>query len=72
MWTMYLLIKIQLFIRKPELHTPALVWFLSACVADILITAGLVFSLVRIEENKCKCCLDASSPEQKEDGVCRD
>ena len=37
---------VKVFARKPELHTPALVWFLSACVADILITVSLVRSLV--------------------------
>jgi len=38
---------IRLFSRKPELHAPALVWFCSACVADILITITLVRSLTQ-------------------------
>ncbi|KAH9482228.1 hypothetical protein JR316_0004325 [Psilocybe cubensis] len=44
-YTTVLIVKIKLFARKPELHWPALVWFLSACVADIMITAVLVISL---------------------------
>ncbi|KAG6863410.1 hypothetical protein C0991_006124, partial [Blastosporella zonata] len=36
---------VKTFARKPELHNPALLWFLAACVSDILITASLVFSL---------------------------
>ncbi|KAF9524362.1 hypothetical protein CPB83DRAFT_897990 [Crepidotus variabilis] len=35
----------SLFARKAELHTPALVWFLTACCADVLITVTLVFTL---------------------------
>ncbi len=46
-WTTGLLVKIKLFSRKPELHWPALVWFLSACVADVMITIVLVLTLVR-------------------------
>ena len=46
-WTACRLGIIKLFARKPELHTPALVWFLSSCVADVLITGSLVFYLVR-------------------------
>ncbi|KAG6860540.1 hypothetical protein C0995_010002 [Termitomyces sp. Mi166 len=44
-WTGIKITILKLFIKKPLLHTPALVWFLSACVADILITASLVYSL---------------------------
>ncbi|KAG6875205.1 hypothetical protein C0993_010378, partial [Termitomyces sp. T159_Od127] len=44
-WTGTKIAILKLFAKKPELHTPALVWFLSACVADILITASLVHSL---------------------------
>ncbi|KAJ3507118.1 hypothetical protein NLJ89_g6485 [Agrocybe chaxingu] len=44
-WTTVLIAKFKLFSRKPELHTSALVWFLSACVADVLITVVLVMSL---------------------------
>ncbi|PPQ89802.1 hypothetical protein CVT25_007407 [Psilocybe cyanescens] len=40
-YTTVLIVKLKLFSRKPELHWPALVWFLSACIADILITAVL-------------------------------
>jgi len=44
-WTSVLLIKLKLFALKPKLHPAALVWFLSAVVADVLITATLVVSL---------------------------
>ena len=50
-WTTGLLVKIKLFSRKPELHWPALVWFLSACVADVMITIVLVLTLVRLRES---------------------
>ncbi|KAF8914426.1 hypothetical protein CPB84DRAFT_1759235 [Gymnopilus junonius] len=46
-YTTALIIKIKLFARKPELHWPALVWFLSATVADVMITAVLVMTLSR-------------------------
>jgi len=46
-WTAVKIINIKLFLRKPELHTPALIWFLSSCVADIVITIALVLSLSR-------------------------
>jgi hypothetical protein len=46
-YTTVLIIKIKLFSRKPELHWPALVWFLSATLADVMITATLVLSLSR-------------------------
>lgn len=42
-----MLVIIKLFARKPELHNPALVWFLASCAADILITVSLVVNLVR-------------------------
>ncbi|KAF9473920.1 hypothetical protein BDN70DRAFT_885376 [Pholiota conissans] len=44
-WTTYMIIKIKLFARKPELHWPALVWFLAASIADVMITAVLVLTL---------------------------
>ncbi|KAL0573854.1 hypothetical protein V5O48_008095 [Marasmius crinis-equi] len=44
-WTGIMVGVIKTFARKPELHTPALVWFLTSCVADILITTTLVRSL---------------------------
>jgi len=44
-WTAVRVIQIKVFARKPELHTPALTWFLSSCVADIVITISLVISL---------------------------
>ncbi|KAF5327055.1 hypothetical protein D9619_005009 [Psilocybe cf. subviscida] len=44
-WTTALIVKIKLFSRKPELHWPALVWFISACLADIMITTVLVMNL---------------------------
>ncbi|KIK65387.1 hypothetical protein GYMLUDRAFT_219372, partial [Collybiopsis luxurians FD-317 M1] len=36
---------LKLFTKKPELHWSALLWFLTSCVADLLITATLVMSL---------------------------
>ncbi|KAF9459784.1 hypothetical protein BDZ94DRAFT_1267364 [Collybia nuda] len=45
LWTGAKLVIIKLFARKPELHNPALVWFLASCAADILITATLVLNL---------------------------
>ncbi|KAH9485872.1 hypothetical protein JR316_0002787 [Psilocybe cubensis] len=47
MISLLLLIKIKLFARKPELHWPALVWLLSASIADIAITTVLVLTLSR-------------------------
>ncbi|KAF8881770.1 hypothetical protein BD779DRAFT_995857 [Infundibulicybe gibba] len=44
-WTTVMIAIIRLFSRKPELHWPALVWFLASCVSDVLITASLVISL---------------------------
>ncbi|GLB38883.1 hypothetical protein LshimejAT787_0600450 [Lyophyllum shimeji] len=44
-WTGVKITIVKLFARKPELHNPALVWFLSSCVADVLITGSLVYSL---------------------------
>ncbi|TFK36160.1 hypothetical protein BDQ12DRAFT_634540 [Crucibulum laeve] len=44
-WTTIGIVKVKLFSRKPELHWPALLWFLAACISDILITIVLVVSL---------------------------
>ncbi|KAF8629364.1 hypothetical protein AX17_005660 [Amanita inopinata Kibby_2008] len=44
-WTTVMIVLIKTFVRKPELHHPALVWFLASCVSDILITGVLVVSL---------------------------
>ncbi|KAG7088948.1 hypothetical protein E1B28_012893 [Marasmius oreades] len=44
-WTGVMVGVVKTFARKPELHTPALVWFLTSCVADVIITATLVRSL---------------------------
>jgi hypothetical protein len=44
-WTTAMIVKLKLFSRKPELHEPALLWFLAACVSDILITVALVVTL---------------------------
>ncbi|RXW24362.1 hypothetical protein EST38_g1477 [Candolleomyces aberdarensis] len=46
-WTTVLIIKVKVFARKIELHWSALVWFLAACVADVLITVVLVVTLSR-------------------------
>jgi len=45
LWTTIMITIIKLFKRKPELHWPALMWFLSATVADVLITVTLVINL---------------------------
>jgi len=45
-WTGIKLIIIKLFARKPELHQPALLWFLTACLADITISVTLIRSIV--------------------------
>ncbi|KXN86822.1 hypothetical protein AN958_09558 [Leucoagaricus sp. SymC.cos] len=47
LWTTILITIIKLFKRKPELHWPALMWFLSATIADVLITITLVINLSR-------------------------
>ncbi|KAF5364845.1 hypothetical protein D9757_011276 [Collybiopsis confluens] len=39
---------LKLFAKKPELHWSALLWFLTSCVADLLITGTLVRTLVRL------------------------
>ncbi|KAF8735584.1 hypothetical protein AX14_001835 [Amanita brunnescens Koide BX004] len=44
-WTAAKIVIIRLFALKPELHEPALVWFLASCISDVCITAVLVFSL---------------------------
>ncbi|KAF8328002.1 hypothetical protein F5887DRAFT_1009489 [Amanita rubescens] len=44
-WTTVKVAIIRLFILKPELHPPALVWFLASCISDVCITAVLVISL---------------------------
>jgi len=46
LWTTIKISIIKLFSRKPELHWSALVWFLAAAVADVLITVTLVINLV--------------------------
>ncbi|KAJ6453371.1 hypothetical protein C8R45DRAFT_1039273 [Mycena sanguinolenta] len=44
-WTTIRIHILKLFAKKPLLHTPALVWFLTSCVADVLITISLVWTL---------------------------
>ncbi|CAK5271666.1 unnamed protein product [Mycena citricolor] len=46
-WTTAEIQILRLFAKKPLLHLPALVWFLTSCVADLLITVTLVVSLSR-------------------------
>ncbi|KAK2467199.1 hypothetical protein APHAL10511_000748 [Amanita phalloides] len=46
-WTTVMVAVVKLFSHKPELHKPALVWFLSSCISDICITCVLVISLSR-------------------------
>ncbi|KIJ91769.1 hypothetical protein K443DRAFT_126157 [Laccaria amethystina LaAM-08-1] len=45
-WTTVLIVKVKVFARKPELHWPALLWFLSAVVSDVMITVVLVITLI--------------------------
>ncbi|KAF7339072.1 hypothetical protein MVEN_01983600 [Mycena venus] len=44
-WTTVMVHVLKLFAKKPLLHQPALVWFLTSCVADVLITVSLVWTL---------------------------
>ncbi|EAU82196.2 hypothetical protein CC1G_10598 [Coprinopsis cinerea okayama7 len=44
-WTTALIVKVKVFARKAELHWSALVWFLAACISDVLITMVLVVTL---------------------------
>ncbi|KAG6828231.1 hypothetical protein H0H92_008729 [Tricholoma furcatifolium] len=44
-WTTIRIAQLRLFADKPLLHTPALVWFVTASAADILITVSLVINL---------------------------
>ncbi|KAJ7080165.1 hypothetical protein B0H15DRAFT_857129 [Mycena belliarum] len=45
LWTAGSIGIIKQFSHKPELHDPALLWFLASCVADVLITVSLVMTL---------------------------
>ncbi|CAK5266948.1 unnamed protein product [Mycena citricolor] len=47
LWTSVEIQILRLFAKKPLLHHPALVWFLTSCVADVLITVTLVITLSR-------------------------
>ncbi|KAF7315001.1 MFS domain-containing protein [Mycena indigotica] len=44
-WTAVGIQTLKTFANKPKLHNSALLWFLGSCVADVLITVSLVFSL---------------------------
>ncbi|KAJ7684378.1 hypothetical protein DFH06DRAFT_5522 [Mycena polygramma] len=46
-WTAVMIRIVKTFANKPKLHNSALLWFLSSCVADILITVSLVLTLMR-------------------------
>ena len=46
-WTAIRIIVLGLFSMKPQFETPAMVWFLAACIADLLIAVTLVTYLVR-------------------------
>ncbi|KAF8166946.1 hypothetical protein K438DRAFT_1616407, partial [Mycena galopus ATCC 62051] len=46
LWTATKLALIKQFACKPELHTPALLWFSASSAADVGITVGLVWTLV--------------------------
>ncbi|KAF8143938.1 hypothetical protein K438DRAFT_1874959, partial [Mycena galopus ATCC 62051] len=45
LWTATKLALIKQFVRKPELHTPVLLWFSASSAADVGITVGLVWTL---------------------------
>ncbi|KAJ7572206.1 hypothetical protein C8J56DRAFT_1035665, partial [Mycena floridula] len=45
-WTGIRIPMVKLFINKPMLHWPALTWLLCSCIADTLITVGIVRSLL--------------------------
>nr|GAT57313.1 predicted protein [Mycena chlorophos] len=44
-WTAAMVQLLRQFVKKPLLHNPALLWFWSSCVADVLITVSLVITL---------------------------
>ncbi|KAF7353856.1 MFS domain-containing protein [Mycena venus] len=44
-WTAVMIRIVKTFANKPKLHNSALLWFLASCVADVLITVSLVFTL---------------------------
>ncbi|KAF7300948.1 hypothetical protein MIND_00657800 [Mycena indigotica] len=44
-WTTVMIRVLRKFAKKPLLHAPALLWFLTSCVADVLITISLVLTL---------------------------
>ncbi|KAF7335884.1 hypothetical protein MSAN_02325400 [Mycena sanguinolenta] len=46
-WTATMVQILREFAKKPLLHNSALLWFLAACVADILITVSLVMTLTK-------------------------
>ncbi|KAF8144686.1 hypothetical protein K438DRAFT_576400 [Mycena galopus ATCC 62051] len=46
-WTTTMIYIYKLFAKKPLLHHPALVWFLTSCVADVMITVVLVWTLTK-------------------------
>ena len=48
-WTAIKIIVVKRFSLKYQLETPAMVWFLTSCVADLLITVTLVIYLVRLK-----------------------
>ncbi|KAJ7033559.1 hypothetical protein C8F04DRAFT_1104310 [Mycena alexandri] len=45
LWTAIRVQMLREFSKKPLLHNSALLWFLAACVADVLITISLVMTL---------------------------
>jgi len=46
-WAGIVIVKVKAFARKSELNNPALLWFLSSCIADTLITTSLAICLWR-------------------------
>ncbi|KAJ7891360.1 hypothetical protein B0H14DRAFT_1073779 [Mycena olivaceomarginata] len=46
-WTAVMVRLVKTFANKPKLRNPALLWFLSSCVADAVITISLVVTLLK-------------------------
>jgi hypothetical protein len=67
-WTSVKIVMVKVFARKPELHPPALLWFSASCVVDVLITASLVRSLVRLPPDCRKCVNEITIQSQRKTG----
>jgi len=45
-WLTITVLRVRQFVRKPELHWPALTWLLASAIADGTITVSLAYHLV--------------------------